>query len=43
MTGIVTEKQVLDLELKGFMALVKQGETQARLEHMLSVGKPLRN
>ncbi|HIL41166.1 MAG TPA: 3-hydroxyacyl-CoA dehydrogenase, partial [Methylococcales bacterium] len=33
MTGIVTEKQVLDLELKGFMALVKQGETQARLEH----------
>ncbi|MDP7536692.1 MAG: 3-hydroxyacyl-CoA dehydrogenase NAD-binding domain-containing protein [Methylococcales bacterium] len=42
-TGIVTEKQVLDLEMKGFMALVKQGETQSRLEHMLSVGKPLRN
>jgi len=42
-TGIVTEEQVLDLEMKGFMALVKQGETQSRLEHMLSVGKPLRN
>jgi len=42
-TGVVTEEQVLDLEMKGFMALVKQGETQSRLEHMLSVGKPLRN
>ena len=43
MTESVDEKQLLNLELKGFMSLVKQTQTQSRLEHMLSVGKPLRN
>ncbi|MBT5952429.1 MAG: 3-hydroxyacyl-CoA dehydrogenase/enoyl-CoA hydratase family protein [Methylococcales bacterium] len=42
-TDSVDEKQLLNLELQGFMALVKQTQTQSRLEHMLSVGKPLRN
>src|SRR6202012_3808114 len=39
----VTEDQLLKLERKVFVASVKDGRTQARIEHMLTTGKPLRN
>ncbi len=39
----VTEDQLLKLERQAFMASVKDGRTQARVEHMLETGKPLRN
>jgi len=39
----VTEEQLLKLERKVFLASVKDGRTQARVEHMLVTGKPLRN
>jgi 3-hydroxyacyl-CoA dehydrogenase len=39
----VTEDQLLKLERKLFVASVKDGRTQARIEHMLTTGKPLRN
>ncbi|WJS99493.1 3-hydroxyacyl-CoA dehydrogenase/enoyl-CoA hydratase family protein [Novosphingobium humi] len=39
----VTEEQVLALELREFMTLVRDSRTQARVEHMLTTGKPLRN
>ncbi len=39
----LTEQNLLDLELEAFLYLVKQPGTQARLEHMLKTGKPLRN
>ncbi|SEN40083.1 3-hydroxyacyl-CoA dehydrogenase [Sphingomonas gellani] len=39
----VTEDQLLVLERKAFMASVKDARTQARVEHMLDTGKPLRN
>lgn len=39
----VTEDQLLKLERQAFMASVKDGRTQARIEHMLETGKPLRN
>jgi 3-hydroxyacyl-CoA dehydrogenase len=45
-TDIITqmdEDQVLALEVKNFMAIVKKPGTYARIEHMLSTGKPLRN
>ena len=37
------EDQILALEVKNFMAIVKKSGTYARIEHMLSTGKPLRN
>ena len=37
------EDQVLALEVKNFMGIVKLPGTFARIEHMLSTGKPLRN
>lgn len=40
---IVTEEQLLALELREFMSLVRDSRTQARVEHMLTTGKPLRN
>ena len=43
MTQALSEQDVLDLELASFIYLVKQAGTQARLEHMLKTGKPLRN
>jgi 3-hydroxyacyl-CoA dehydrogenase len=43
MTDVLTEDDLLDLELQAFMTLVKQPETMARLEHLLTTGKPLRN
>lgn len=39
----ISEQQILDLELAGFMELVKTKGTIARIEHMLQTGKPLRN
>jgi 3-hydroxyacyl-CoA dehydrogenase len=39
----VTEDQLLVLERNAFMASVKDARTQARVEHMLETGKPLRN
>ncbi len=39
----ITEQQLLELELAGFMELVKTKGTIARIEHMLQTGKPLRN
>ena len=45
-TDVITpldEDQVLALEVKNFMAIVKNPGTFARIEHMLTTGKPLRN
>ncbi|OHT20330.1 3-hydroxyacyl-CoA dehydrogenase/enoyl-CoA hydratase family protein [Edaphosphingomonas haloaromaticamans] len=39
----VTEGDLLALERKAFMARVRDKRTQARVDHMLSTGKPLRN
>jgi len=43
LVDIVTEEQMLALERKGFMARVRDPRTIARVEHMLTTGKPLRN
>ena len=43
MTEILNEDDVLALERKYFMKLIKTPQTLARMEHMLSTGKPLRN
>ena len=40
---IVTEEDLLALERKAFMQLVRDPRTQARVEQMLVTGKPLRN
>ena len=37
------EDQLTQLERRSFMALVKTPATLARMEHMLTTGKPLRN
>jgi 3-hydroxyacyl-CoA dehydrogenase len=42
-TRAVTEDELLDLEREQFMRLVRTPGTVARIEHMLSTGKPLRN
>ncbi len=42
-TEVVTEAQLLALELREFMMLVHEPRSQARIEHMLGTGKPLRN
>jgi 3-hydroxyacyl-CoA dehydrogenase len=42
-TAVVTEDQVQKLEKKAFLALLHTGPTLARMEHMLSTNKPLRN
>ncbi len=39
----VDEKWFLRLEREAFLALVETEETQARVQHMLETGKPLRN
>ena len=39
----VTEEWFLDLERQSFMELIATEKTQARIEHMLKTGKPLRN
>ena len=42
-TDEVSEDQLMALERKAFMALLKNPKTLARMEHMLETGKPLRN
>jgi 3-hydroxyacyl-CoA dehydrogenase len=39
----VTEQYILDLEREAFLSLCGDPKTQARMQHMLSTGKPLRN
>jgi 3-hydroxyacyl-CoA dehydrogenase len=39
----VTEQYILDLEREGFLRLSGMAKTQARIEHTLKTGKPLRN
>jgi len=41
--SLVDEQWLLDLERRNFMELLATGKTQARIEHMLKHGKPLRN
>ncbi|GAB2177287.1 3-hydroxyacyl-CoA dehydrogenase NAD-binding domain-containing protein [Dongia sp. agr-C8] len=42
-TAVVTEDQIQKLEKKAFMSLLRTGPTLARMEHMLTTNKPLRN
>lgn len=42
-TKPITEEQLIQLERKHFMGLVKHPDTLARVEHMLETGRPLRN
>ncbi|AKQ41925.1 3-hydroxyacyl-CoA dehydrogenase [Aurantiacibacter atlanticus] len=42
-TETVTEAQMLELEVESTMRLVRNPKSQARVEHMLETGKPLRN
>lgn len=39
----VTEQDLLDLEREAFLSLAAEPATQARIQHMLQTGKPLRN
>ncbi|MBW2618667.1 MAG: 3-hydroxyacyl-CoA dehydrogenase, partial [Deltaproteobacteria bacterium] len=39
----VSEEYLLDLEREAFLSLCGEARTQARMEHMLKTGKPLRN
>jgi len=39
----VSEQYLLDLEREAFLSLCGNPKTQARIQHMLSTGKPLRN
>src|SRR5688572_22377895 len=41
--SLVDEQWLLDLERRHFMELLATEKTQARIEHMLKTGKPLRN
>ncbi len=41
--SLVDEQWLLDLERRNFMELIATKKTQARIEHMLKNGKPLRN
>ncbi|HEX4262504.1 MAG TPA: 3-hydroxyacyl-CoA dehydrogenase NAD-binding domain-containing protein [Acetobacteraceae bacterium] len=43
LTDTMTEQQLLDLERRVFMRLVRKPATLARIEHTLETGKPLRN
>ncbi|ANE47763.1 3-hydroxyacyl-CoA dehydrogenase [Paenibacillus swuensis] len=40
---VVTEQYMLDLEREAFLSLCGEPKTQARMQHMLTKGKPLRN
>lgn len=42
-TEVTTEADLLKLEVEAFMRLVRNPKSQARVEHMLETGKPLRN
>ena len=39
----VSEQYLLDLEREAFLSLCGEPKTQARMEHLLKTGKPLRN
>jgi 3-hydroxyacyl-CoA dehydrogenase len=39
----VSEQYLLDLEREAFVSLCGNPKTQARIQHMLNTGKPLRN
>jgi len=41
--SLVSEQYMLDLEREAFLSLCGEPKTQARMQHMLSKGKPLRN
>jgi 3-hydroxyacyl-CoA dehydrogenase len=41
--SILTEQQLLDLEREAFLSLVGEPKTQARIQHTLRTGRPLRN
>jgi 3-hydroxyacyl-CoA dehydrogenase len=41
--SLVDEQWFLDLERRHFMELIATEKTQARIDHMLKTGKPLRN
>jgi 3-hydroxyacyl-CoA dehydrogenase len=41
--AIVSEQHLLDLEREAFLSLCGEEKTRARIQHMLSAGKPLRN
>jgi 3-hydroxyacyl-CoA dehydrogenase len=43
LTALTTEAQILEMEHREFMKLVHMPESVARIAHMLSTGKPLRN
>ncbi|MEW6660872.1 MAG: 3-hydroxyacyl-CoA dehydrogenase NAD-binding domain-containing protein [Bacillota bacterium] len=40
---LVSEQYLLDLERENFLSLLGEPKTQARIQHMLATGKPLRN
>jgi 3-hydroxyacyl-CoA dehydrogenase len=42
-TESVSEQDLLALERGAFLALIRNGKTLARIEHMLETGRPLRN
>lgn len=41
--GTISEQRILDLEREAFLSLCGMEKTQARMQHMLMKGKPLRN
>jgi 3-hydroxyacyl-CoA dehydrogenase len=41
--SLVSEQDLLDLELEAFLELLGMQKTQERMQHMLTTGKPLRN
>ncbi len=41
--GYVTEQELLDIEREAFISLCGEEKTQARMQHLLMKGKPLRN
>ncbi len=41
--ALVTEEQLLDLELESFLSLCGEEKSQDRMAFMLEKGKPLRN
>ena len=40
---VVSEQYLLDLEREAFLSLCGEKKTQERIQHMLKMGKPLRN
>lgn len=41
--GTLTERDLYALERSVFAALIRNPQTQARIEHTLKTGRPLRN